>query len=83
MPLNTKQKKLIYQSTHRGGKELDIILGNFAQQNIHILLDQELETFEKILKLDDKNLKDIFLHKKTYQDLPYKMQLLIKKIDVS
>ena len=49
-------KRIIYQSTHRGCKELDIILGNFVNaevtlqdqkiKNIYTLTQNELDLYE-------------------------------------
>ena len=38
----TEKKELIYKSTHRGCKETDILLGNFATSCIDSLTDSEL-----------------------------------------
>jgi antitoxin CptB len=43
------RKKLLYLSTHRGCKEIDIILGKFAEENLDKLTDDELIIYEKIL----------------------------------
>ena len=30
------KKQIIYRSTHRGTKEMDLLLGNFTKKNINI-----------------------------------------------
>ena len=47
------RKKLLYISTHRGCKEMDIILGTFAQHNIDKLTLDEIAIFERLLSESD------------------------------
>jgi succinate dehydrogenase flavin-adding protein (antitoxin of CptAB toxin-antitoxin module) len=47
------RKKLLYMSTHRGCKEMDIILGKFAESELNSLTDEEIATYEKLLELSD------------------------------
>ncbi|WP_410521729.1 succinate dehydrogenase assembly factor 2 [Ehrlichia minasensis] len=54
--LLTKRKKLLYRSLHRGCKEMDIILGNFASYYIHLLSDKDIEAYEKIVDTNDHQL---------------------------
>ena len=57
-------KKLLYQSSNRGCKETDVILGNFAKLHLAEMTDQELKTFEKILYLPDADIYDWYMKKK-------------------
>ncbi len=50
------RKKLLYRSWHRGCKEIDILLGNFAMEFIDCFTDYELKEYEKIVNLDDYEL---------------------------
>ena len=45
------KKQIIYRSTHRGTKEMDLLLGNFVKKNIHIFTDSELNDLKKEFKL--------------------------------
>lgn len=47
------EKKLLYQSCHRGCKETDIMLGEFAKKYIHTFSDGELIEYAKLVDLDD------------------------------
>ncbi|MBT4203175.1 succinate dehydrogenase assembly factor 2 [Hyphomicrobiales bacterium] len=49
-------RKLIYRSWHRGTKELDMILGNFAESNLHNLNETELNEYLVILDEEDPDL---------------------------
>ncbi len=51
-------KKLIYRSTHRGCKEMDSILGDFAMHNLHILTEKELDLYIKLLDIEDTYIYD-------------------------
>ena len=47
------KKQIIYRSTHRGSKEMDLLLGNFVKKYIDELNDAELNDLEKLLFLED------------------------------
>lgn len=46
-------KRLQYQSYHRGCKETDLFLGEFAKKYLENFSDEELKQFEAILDEDD------------------------------
>jgi succinate dehydrogenase flavin-adding protein (antitoxin of CptAB toxin-antitoxin module) len=48
------RKKVLYMSTHRGCKEMDIILGQFAESEVKNLTDTELLLYEKLLEISDE-----------------------------
>ena len=37
------KKQIIYRSTHRGSKEMDLLLGTFVKKNIDLFTDIELK----------------------------------------
>ena len=47
------KKQIIYRSTHRGSKEMDLLLGNFVKKNINNLDIVELKDLEKLLFIED------------------------------
>ena len=51
-----KIKKLLFRSMHRGTKELDIILRNFAKKNLDSFSNADLNEFEEILNIPDDTL---------------------------
>lgn len=57
-------KKLLYQSCNRGCKETDLIMGEFARQNLNKMSDEELDIFAKILQFQDADIYDWFTGKK-------------------
>ncbi|MGQ0527651.1 MAG: FAD assembly factor SdhE [Alphaproteobacteria bacterium] len=50
------RKQLIFRSWHRGTREMDLLLGSFADQNIPGFSDTELEEYARILELSDMDL---------------------------
>jgi antitoxin CptB len=54
--MNILIRKLIYRAWHRGTKELDLVLGNFAESKIHEFSQSELHDFTVILDEEDPDL---------------------------
>lgn len=50
--ISVHKKKLIYRSKQRGLREVDILLGTWAENNVPNMNDEELEMFEKIVNLE-------------------------------
>ena len=57
------KKQIIYRSTHRGTKEMDLLLGNFVKKNIHIFTESELNDLENLMKIEDEILQKWYFHK--------------------
>lgn len=57
-PLNETRKRLIYRAWHRGTREMDLLLGTFADKNIFSFNSSEIEQFEKLLEENDPDLYD-------------------------
>ena len=57
-------KKLLFRSSHRGTKEMDIVLGGYFKKNYSNLSDVDLREFEKLLDFSDKILTDYFVKNK-------------------
>ena len=51
------KKQIIYRSTHRGTKEMDILLGSFVKKNINSFEDFELIELNNLMKTDDEILR--------------------------
>ena len=56
MNLNQLKKKLIYRSAHRGCKELDIILGDFASKHLMGFDLQQTQEYEMLLDAQDTDI---------------------------
>jgi antitoxin CptB len=48
-----KIKRAVYRANHRGTKELDILLGRFAEAELPRMSEAELDAFEELLALPD------------------------------
>ena len=58
MNINTEdlKKKIIYRSTYRGSKEMDILLSSFTKKYINTFNNEELKCLLNLLNIDDENL---------------------------
>ncbi len=51
--LELRRRRLEYRSKHRGTKELDLLLGVFAERQLELMSARELELYEAILEADE------------------------------
>lgn len=75
-------KQLLYRSTHRGCKEMDSILGEFAKHNLDSLSEEELILYGKLLDVEDSYIYDWVSGRLNPPD-EYNNSLLAKVIDFS
>lgn len=54
--LSPRRRKILYHAWHRGTRELDLLLGRFADNTIGDLTEAELDEFEALLEVDDREL---------------------------
>jgi antitoxin CptB len=54
--LDDRRKRLLFRCWHRGTREMDLILGRFADAEIAELSDEDLAHFERLLELPDPDL---------------------------
>lgn len=54
--LAQQRKKLLFRAWHRGIKEMDLILGRFAQAKINDLSEQQLTELKYIMSFEDRDL---------------------------
>lgn len=52
----TRVKRLKYRSRHRGTKELDMLLGRFAERHLDAMTAAEIELYEAILEADEHDI---------------------------
>jgi len=64
------KKQIIYRSTHRGIKEMDILLGNFVKKHINELENTELKDLEKLLFMDDEIIYKWYFEKNFDNTIP-------------
>ena len=54
--LDDRRKRLLFRCWHRGTREMDLILGRFADATIGDLSDIELEQLERLIEVPDPDL---------------------------
>lgn len=54
--LDARRKRLLFRSWHRGIREMDLVLGTFADREIAYLEGLELDDYETLLGADDQEL---------------------------
>ena len=54
--LETIRKRLKWRANHRGIKEMDIVVGGFAEEKLETLTELQLREFAAILELPDQDL---------------------------
>jgi antitoxin CptB len=52
----SRRQRLLYQSKRRGSKEADMIIGQFAIENLQVMTSKELDQFEALLQESDPDL---------------------------
>ncbi|MSQ87514.1 MAG: succinate dehydrogenase assembly factor 2 [Alphaproteobacteria bacterium] len=58
MDIETRKKRILYRSAHRGTKESDVIVGGFFTMRTPGLAETQLDDAERILDLHDVDLMD-------------------------
>ena len=54
--LDLRRRKLLFRSWHRGTREMDLIMGRFADAHIAAFSDVELDEFEQLVECPDPDL---------------------------
>ena len=51
-----RRRRALYRATHRGSKELDFLLGRFAEQRIEAMTDIEISVMERLIEIPDPDI---------------------------
>jgi antitoxin CptB len=54
--LDERRRRLLFRSWHRGTREMDLIMGRFADANIGALTDAELDDYERLTDVPEPEL---------------------------
>ncbi|QTK78377.1 succinate dehydrogenase assembly factor 2 [Agrobacterium tumefaciens] len=54
--LDPRRRRILYRCWHRGIREMDLVLGQFAEDNIALLTDDQLDELEVIMSEEDNDL---------------------------
>lgn len=55
-------KRLKFRANHRGMREMDILMGGFADAHCDAMTDDELEQLEFVLSIHDTELSSVLVH---------------------
>jgi antitoxin CptB len=58
--MEIRRRRAAYRASHRGTKEMDFILGRYAEAHLPGMTPAELDDFERLLALPDPVLTDWF-----------------------
>ena len=73
------KKQIIYRSTRRGSKEMDLLLGNFVKKHIDKLNDIELNDLAKLLFIEDEIIYKWYFKKNSNNIIPKtKISMMLK-----
>lgn len=61
MTHDIRLKRLAYRAHHRGFKEADLLVGQFADAHLATMSESELDEFERVLELIDQDIYDWYL----------------------
>ena len=54
--LDPRRRKILFRAWHRGMREMDLIMGRFADAEIGNLNEAELDEFERLIEVLDRDL---------------------------
>jgi antitoxin CptB len=55
-PFQMRRKKLLWRASHRGIKEMDILMGGFARMRLNAMTEADLDAFEALIELPDQQM---------------------------
>ncbi|MEC9367321.1 MAG: succinate dehydrogenase assembly factor 2, partial [Pseudomonadota bacterium] len=78
--LETRRRRALYRACHRGTKELDLILGRFAQDRVTQMSEEVLDRFERLLALPDPDIESWVLHAEAGENAPDDLESLVEQL---
>ena len=54
--LDVRRRKILFRAWHRGTREMDLLMGRFADAALADLSEAELDEFERLIDLPDADL---------------------------
>jgi antitoxin CptB len=54
--LDLRRRKLLFRAWHRGTREMELILGRFADQWMSRLTNSDLDEYERLMEVPDREL---------------------------
>ena len=65
--LDVRRRRAAFRANHRGTKEMDWMLGRYADAKLAAMIDPDLGLFEKLIQLPDPDLQAWILDPKIMQ----------------
>ena len=59
-PIDLRRKRLLWRGSHRGIREMDLLMGGFARNRVPAMTENELSAFEALIDLPDQELLSWF-----------------------
>jgi antitoxin CptB len=56
--LAIRRRRALYRATHRGSKELDFLLGRFAESHVAAMTEVEIVVFERLIEVPDPEIAE-------------------------
>ena len=54
--LDARRRRLLFRAWHRGMREIDLIMGRFADAELATMTEAEVEAFERLADVPDRDL---------------------------
>jgi antitoxin CptB len=54
--LDVRRRRILFRAWHRGIREMDLIMGRFADAEIGTMSEQDLDEFERLIEVPDRDL---------------------------
>ena len=54
--LDPRRRRILFRAWHRGIREMDLIMGRFADAAIDTMSDADLDDFERLIEVPDRDL---------------------------
>ena len=54
--LDPRRRRILFRAWHRGMREMDLIMGRFADAEIGAMTEAELDEFEQLIEVPDRDL---------------------------
>lgn len=60
--IEARRRRAVFRAGHRGTREMDWLLGRFAQARVEAMNPDELSDFEELLALPDPDIEGWLIH---------------------
>lgn len=57
-PPDSRRRRLLFRAWHRGTREMDLVMGRFAEANLAALSDPEVVELEALMEANDRDVFD-------------------------